>query len=221
MEKVTDVQDTPEVFKDDIELYIKKFCEDLKIDDMSKESQSRWNACLMFVRENVFKNKSRLKRNNNIINANNVINSNYNMYDYDKVLDIVYIYYYYCCLYDKECSYVGFSLLTGIDINTLIDWGKGDARKLSTVSCEISQKLKEFREESLSNKLATGARNPVGVLAILNRHFAWNMPGVSRENSSVTRLTANDIRSRLTASIAPELPENMTQLTADTADNNT
>ena len=91
---------------------------------------------------------------------------------------------------------MGYSLLTGINYDTLMDWG-ADERKLSTKGFDIVQKLRIFREESLSNKLATGNKNPVGILAILNRHFAWNLPGVSRENTNKTALTAAEIRQQL------------------------
>ena len=51
----------------------------------------------------------------------------------------------------------------------------------------------EFREESLSNKLVTGRQNPVGVLGVLNRHYQWNMPGVSRESANKQALTASEL----------------------------
>ena len=91
---------------------------------------------------------------------------------------------------------MGYSLLTGINYDTLMDWG-ADERKLSTKGFDIVEKLRLFREESLSNKLATGNKNPVGILAILNRHYAWNLPGVSRERSQRQALTAADIRQQL------------------------
>ena len=91
---------------------------------------------------------------------------------------------------------MGYSLLTGINYDTLMDWG-ADERKLSTKGFDIVEKLRLFREESLSNKLATGNKNPVGILAILNRHYSWNLPGVSRESTNKTALTAADIRQQL------------------------
>ena len=84
--------------------------------------------------------------------------------------------------YDKEVSIIGFSTLTGIDESVIYDWGN-NSTKLSSKSAEIYKKLNEFREESLSNKLVTGRQNPVGVLGVLNRHYAWNLPGVSREQT--------------------------------------
>lgn len=198
MEKVKETPDTPEVFKNDIELYLAQFCEEYKIDDMTKEPQSRWNAALMYVNRYAFSDKSILKLSNNInkSNTNCIMNSNFYMYDLDKLDYILYIYYYLCSVYDKECSIMGYGLLTGINYDTLMDWG-ADERKLSTKGFDIVEKLRLFREESLSNKLATGNKNPVGILAILNRHYAWNLPGVSRETNQRQALTAADIRQQL------------------------
>lgn len=206
MEKVQETADAPEVFQNDIELYLSQFCEEHNIEDMTKEPQSRWNAALMYINKYVFSDKSILKLNKNINknNTNCIMDSNFYMYDYDKLEYILYIYYYLCAMYDKECSIMGFSLLTGINRDTLQDWGANE-RKLSTKAFDIVQKLRLFREESLSNKLATGNKNPVGILAILNRHFAWNLLGVSRESTNKTALTAAEIRQQLS--------QNNTQLT--------
>lgn len=205
MEKVQETAETPEVFQNDIELYLSQFCEEHNIEDMTKEPQSRWNAALMYINKYVFSDKSILKLNKNINknNTNCIMDSNFYMYDLDKLEYILYIYYYLCSVYDKECSIMGYSLLTGINYDTLMDWG-ADERKLSTKGFDIVQKLRIFREESLSNKLATGNKNPVGILAILNRHFAWNLPGVSRESSTKVIKTAADL---------PQLSQNNTQLT--------
>lgn len=205
MEKVQETAETPEVFQNDIELYLSQFCEDHNIEDMTKEPQSRWNAALMYINKYVFGDKSILKLNKNINknNTNCIMDSNFYMYDYDKLEYILYIYYYLCAVYDKECSIMGYSLLTGINYDTLMDWGAGE-RKLSTKAFDIVQKLRIFREESLSNKLATGNKNPVGILAILNRHFVWNLPGVSRESTAKVIKTASEL---------PQLSQNNTQLT--------
>lgn len=213
MEKVEETPDAPEVFQNDIELYLSQFCEEHNIEDMIKEPQSRWNAALMYINKYVFGDKSILKLNNNInkSNTNCIMNSNFYMYDLDKLEHILYIYYYLCAVYDKECSITGFSLLTGINRDTIQDWGAGE-RKLSTKGFDIVKRLRLFREESLSNKLATGNKNPVGILAILNRHYSWNLPGVSRETSQRQTLTAEDIRRQLQNTAgSPLLSDNLDQ----------
>lgn len=96
-------------------------------------------------------------------------------------------------MYDKEVSAIGFSLLTGIDRYTIATW-RDEGTKLSPSCSDIGKKISDFREESLSAKLATAKRNPVGILAILNRHYGWNLPGVSREQQNHKQaLTASDL----------------------------
>lgn len=183
MEKVHDQNQPIEVYENDMQLYLSEFCEEQGIEDMKKESQSVWNSCLRYIYKHVFKDNDFMKQSSNIYNINNPIPSNYNSYNYDTVLKVLDIYIFDMCMrYDKEVSVIGFSTLTGIDASVIYDWGNGST-KLSSLSANIYKKLNDFREESLSNKLATGNKNPVGVLAILNRHYQWNMPGVSREQA--------------------------------------
>lgn len=194
MEKVQEQEQTIEVFENDIQMYLTMFCEEQGIEDMKKESQAVWNSCLRYIYKHVFKNTNSLKQSNNIYNINNPIPSTYNSYNYDMVLKVLDIYIFDMCMrYDKEVSIIGFSTLTGIDESIIYDWGNGESGKLSTSSSKVYKKLSQFREESLSNKLVTGNKNPVGVLAILNRHYAWNMPGVSRENASKKTLAASEL----------------------------
>ncbi|MBS6466677.1 MAG: hypothetical protein KH381_08075 [Clostridium sp.] len=195
-EKEADQINDQLTYSSDIEMYIDMFCEECNppIQDMTKESQGRWNAALMYAYKHMFSNNQ--LRSKDIINIPNIPKSNYNLYNYDKLEDILYIYYYLCNKYDKECSAMGFSLLTGVDSQTLLNW-RDSAGKLSARGFGISQKLQQYREESLSNKLTSGKGNPVGVLAILNRWYSWNLPGVSREHVTRPTLTAADIREKL------------------------
>ena len=105
-----------------------------------------------------------------------------------KVLDI-YI-YDMCMKYDKEVSLIGYSTLTGINRQTVYDWSNG-VHGSSAEGIDVFQKLKAFREESLSNKLVTGAKNPVGVIAVLNRQFGWASPYTSDSNRQKQALTAD------------------------------
>lgn len=192
MERVQDTDQTVEVFENDIDLYLKLFCEEQNIEDLKAESQSVWNAALMYVKRHVFSTSDILKSSNNIINNNSIMDSNYNQYNYDLVDNVCDYYIYLCMRYDKEVSAIGFSLLTGIDRYTIATWRDG-RNKLSTKSLDIGKKIYDYREESLSNKLVTGKQNPVGVLGVLNRHYAWNLPGVSKERTSERALTAAEL----------------------------
>lgn len=193
MERVTETENTIEVFENDIDLYLHQFCEDNDIDDLKRESQSVWNSCLRYIYTHVFKHNNHVLKSHNNINIDNNIPSNYNMYNYELLNELVDYYIYNMCFkYDKEVSILGFTSLTGIDESIVYDWGN-NVNKLSSESSKIYKKLNQFREESLSNKLATGNKNPVGILAILNRHYQWNMPGVSREQANKSALTAAEL----------------------------
>lgn len=194
MERVTETENTIEVFENDIDLYLHQFCEDNDIDDLKRESQSVWNSCLRYIYTHVFKpNNNILKDHNNININNNDIPSNCNMYNYNLLNELVDYYIYNMCFkYDKEVSILGFTSLTGISESVIYEWANCN-NKLSKSGLEIYKKLNTFREESLSNKLATGNKNPVGILAILNRHYQWNMPGVSREQANKSALTAAEL----------------------------
>lgn len=168
------------------------FCEENGIEDMKKESQSVWNGALRYIRRHVFSNKDVLKSKDNINIYNNNIPSTFNAYNYDTVNSICDIYIDLCFINDKEVSIIGFSNLTGIDNETINVWGNNDS-KLSSLSFGIYKKLSQFREESLSNKLVTGNKNPVGVIAVLNRQYGWASPYTSDSNRQKRSLTAAEL----------------------------
>ena len=184
-----------EVFEHDIALYLSEFCEEQKIKSMKEESQAVWNACLMYIKKRVFPDSKILKSKKfekyNTTRGGGLTNRN--AYDLNLVNQICDIYVYICMVYEKEVSKVGFQFLTGIEDVTLISWKNGKTRASSPLSSQIVEKLEKFREESLSDKLADAKRNPVGILAILNRHYQWNLPGVSRERTQSAALGASEL----------------------------
>ena len=101
------------------------------------------------------------------------------------ISDVLYI--PLCELYAKEVSDYGLSALVGIPYEKLKKslWA-------TTASADLSEKLAFHREASLSAKLATGERNAVGILAILNHFYSWNMPGCHYEKP-VEKLTFDNL----------------------------
>lgn len=184
--------DEIEIFRSDIMLYLKMFCEEQDIDNMKKESQSVWNGALRYIRKHVFNDRDMLKSKDNINIHNNVIPSNFNAYDYEIVSSVCDLYIDLCFIHDKEVSIIGFSNLTGIDTDTINEWGN-ESVKLSSASTVIYKKLRVFREESLSNKLVTGRQNPVGLLGILNHHYGWNVSETKQEQNTRRVLTAAEL----------------------------
>ena len=191
MERIEQEETTIEIFENNIDYYLQEFAEKQNIEDFRTVPQSVWNAALMYVQKHVFGNRDILKADN-VDNPNGLMSSNYNMYNYDLLYNILEYYIYLCNMYSKEVSSMGYSKLLGISNEIISMWGN-DNNKLSSRSFEIYKKLTQEREESLSNKLADGKQNPVGILAILNRHYAWNLPGVSKESTKQGALSAAEL----------------------------
>ena len=93
---------------------------------------------------------------------------------------------------DKEVSINGFSYLTGINRDTIEEWGHNN-KKLSNKAFPIYKKLVDTRLESLSGKLATGKQNPVGVIAILNHFYGWSSPYTADANRHAAALSAAEL----------------------------
>lgn len=194
MERVEHTESTIEVFENEIDEYLHLFMDEQGIDDLRSVPQSVWNGALRYVYNHVFKpNPSILKCHDNYNINNNNIPSNCNMYNYDLLLEIADYYIYSMCMVNnKEVSILGFITLTGIDESIVYDWGN-NVNKLSTTASKIYKKLTQMREESLSNKLADGKQNPVGVIAMLNRHYGWASPYTSDSNKQKSSLTADEL----------------------------
>ena len=69
-----------EVYENDIALYLDQYIQERGIQNMSKEPQSKWNACLLYIYKHVFKGNrnnllyphSRDTYNSELINAMNM-----------------------------------------------------------------------------------------------------------------------------------------------------
>jgi hypothetical protein len=201
MEKVNDTN-IADTFRGDLELYLQMFCEEHNINDMTNESQLRWNAALMYIRSHVFPDRKLLKSNKNIKreNSNGIMDSNYNAYDYDLLNDICDYYIYLCMVNSKDVSVNGFCYLTGINLDSIYGWKNGETR-LSNRSSEIFQKLDKNREECWVGKLAS-MKHPTAMAILLNKHYEYNLPGVSKEGANKQSLTASQL---------PKLGGNRTQ----------
>lgn len=200
MEKVQEKEQTTEVFENDIALYLRMFCEEQGIEDMRAAPQSVWNAALMYIKRHVFNTPDVLKSskplsgysNNNYNNQySNLNSSNCNSYNIELVDSICNYYIYICNLYNKGVTISGFSKLTGISETVIYEWGR-EERTLSTSSSSIYKKLSSEYENSAEAKL-WGNKNPVAVMAILNKRFGWNLPGVSKEQTSKRALSAAEL----------------------------
>lgn len=193
MERVEHTESTIEVFENEIDEYLHLFMEEQGIEDLGTVPQSVWNGALRYIYRNVFKgNKQALKEHNNIYSDNTITPTNCNSYNYNIVNEVLDYYIYLCQIYNKEISIMGFSNLTGIDTEVINNWGN-EVNISSASSSVIYKKLSQMREESLSNKLADGKQNPVGVIAMLNRHYGWASPYTSDSNKQKSSLPAAEL----------------------------
>lgn len=164
-ENTIKTSDGIEIYENAICDYLDQYIDTHEIEDMRREPQSRWNAALLYI------NKYYFKMHPEVLTTPGTVSNSYNL---DAVNNVCDIYINLCYEYDKEISILGFSKLTGINQDTFYDWGNQSSRPSSS-ACEIYKKLSQEREESLSNMLISGKRNPVGLLGALNRHYGWNM----------------------------------------------
>ena len=194
MERVKDANENIiEVFENDIEYYLQEFAEKQNIDDFRSVPQSVWNGALRYVYNHVFKPNNHILKCHDNYNIYNNMPSNCNMYNYDLILQIVDYYVYNMCMVNgKEVSVIGFETLTGITQETIYTWGT-NSNKLSSKGSEIYKKLITMREESLANKLADGKQNPVGVIAMLNRHYGWASPYTADARKQQGALSASEL----------------------------
>lgn len=175
-----------EVYENDIVLYLDQYIQDREIKDMAKEPQSKWNACLSYINKHVFKhNRERL-----------LYPDNRDTYNSELINDICDVYIDLCFEYDKEVSIIGFSRLTGIDTDTLHSWGNKEYRSSSS-SPDIYKKLVANNEESLSNMLISGSRNPMKVLPALNRRHNWNMGQPRGVDGTIIHRTPEEIEAKV------------------------
>lgn len=193
-----------EVYENGIYLYLDQYIEEHNIEDMHKEPQSRWNAALLYINKNLFKLHPEILKSENRIS---------NTYDINIINTICDIYIELCYEYDKEVSILGFCKLTGIVQDTIYQWGN-ETTRLGSSASEIYKKLSTEREESLSNMLISGKRNPVGLLGALNRHYGWNM-GQPRGGITEKQQSIEQIQQRYKPA---ELSANGTQLEPPNAD---
>ena len=201
--EMQEVNNTVDVFKSDIDMYINLWMEERHVEDMCKVSQNRWYNCCKYIYEHVFKvNPKYLKDDNNINNA----------YDTDKVNEVLDIYIDLCNDYEKVVNIVGFTFFTGIHRDTLNGWVNGV--QLGSSGSDICKKLDEMREESLVGLQVSGKGNPMNYMPSLNKYCGFNMPGVRDQGARARVLTASELP-KLGNGNCARLPDNFDNSSLD------
>lgn len=190
--KFQDTQEQLEIFENEFIFWLEDYFERYRIEDMKRESQSIWNGALRYIHKNCVQNRE-FFRTDILTKESEVVSSTNSAYNFDILYKILDIYIDMCNRYDKEVNQIGFYNLTRIDFNILDEWEYiyrqgllNDARGL------FFQKLTKFDESSLSDKLSNG-KNPVGVIAILNRRHGWASPYVADPNRGRAQVKSNEL----------------------------
>lgn len=183
MEVKTDQQDTSNVFINDLEMYLRLFCEELGIEDATDLSQSKWTAFLMYSYNHLFKGHDVFKQ----------AHADYKCIDLDIAYNICTVYVGMCYKYDKIISINGFTKLTGIDEQTINNWKNGKHRADEPQARAIWEMLNLEYERSLENTLISSKRNPIGIIAILNKRFGWKEDGNLAQPSEKVAISFNDL----------------------------
>jgi len=153
----------------------------LGADDPAKITDNQFCSVLIYLNHRYIRG---------IYDYYNKHNSGKEYKDYKTISDILDIYINLCLRFDKYISIRGFSLFSGIDDMTISSWSD---KKSSPKLVEVYKKLIGFSEESLVNNLATGRKNPVGAMGILNNRFQWATSNNRQEH--VTKIeNVDDIR---------------------------
>lgn len=149
---------------DDINRVIADACEELGIEDLTKESQGRFRCVLSAIGQRFFRDNKILKDNNNKWR-----------------FDIIYILCdYYISLshrYNKLVAVYSFSEMVNIECDLIETWATHEP---SSTSFTIWNKLHSTREHSLIDRCFDSPQI-LGTLSIGNREYSWALPGVSRE----------------------------------------
>ena len=194
----TENENIIDIFENDIDKYITMYCEECNISDLTKESQNRFSGLLGYLQRKVFSKYDFYCDNNK------------SCIDYNKLFPVLDFYTALCDKYDKMISTYGFSRMIGIDESTLYITNYRNGA--SALGVKILKRLNAERERTLSERLASGKVNPVGVLGCLNHWHGWSGVGNMTENREKQVATLETVRG-----MVPELSDNSTAAAADPA----
>lgn len=205
IEKVQDTKDSIDIFTSDIDMYINLWCEtqNISVSDICTISQNRYNSLLYYLYTHIFKNADLKSKDISISGCFN--NSNNNAYNIPLIESLVDVYIDLCDYFDKIVNVEGFCRFIGIDKETVYEWSRDREKKASSRTSDVAKRLTAERERSLADRLASGVKNPVGVLGCLNHWHNWAGVG-NMEERKPQQISLQDVRKQ-----AVELSDNSRQ----------
>lgn len=184
-------------YKNQIDDNINRFCEKYGLESLINASQNTFNGCLKYIYQHVFKPTKRKvpadTRCKSIIDYNNI----------DLLFGLLEHYIYLCDIYNKAVYKGSFCSMIGIDLTVLYDWYNGSTRADNPKYAQIFKILTAERERSISDKLLSNSKSPIGLLGVLNHENGWNLPGTSKEVHHIATVeTPEQIAERYRSRIA-------------------
>ena len=107
-----------------------------------------------------------------------------------------------CSKYNKIINQFGFSLLSGIELDTMKRWENMESQRPQAYG--TIKTLQRFYENSLENGAQSG-KNPVGFIATLNHRFGWSADNKPQLTVNITR-SKNEILSSINPELLTENP---------------
>ena len=142
---------------------------ELEKENPEKITQNQYNAFLMDVHDRYIPDME--------------LTDNRGYYCNQKALEqLLDLYIYLCCKFDKHADINGFSILSGIDNSTLGVWLVD--KKASAWKSNIAKKLKHFDIETAKNMLLTGNKNPIGIMGYGNNFLGWSDKRITHQTES-------------------------------------
>lgn len=163
------------IYRNDIELYITEYIDNLSDQSLIYKTMA-FNGLLHYLYMHVFKYKPDTVRYNN---KNSIIDYN-NTY---LINDIINIYIDICFKYNHIPTILGFSVLTGIDNQTITSWVNGEYKSNSNIvniagfdkpltHSETAKRLKAICEQALLSN--TIENNSIGSIFALKANYGYS-----------------------------------------------
>jgi hypothetical protein len=177
-----------------IELLIDTYLKDHDINSIKDLTQQEYNGLLMYIQlQYIRPTKCLFLHSQGLSHDHNITL----MYDDDIVYSVAMYYIYMSYNNNKVVQPFGFSLMTGIETDTIRNWKTLESQRPKAFG--LSKTLYEVYENSLENGAQSG-KNPVGFIATLNHRFGWSSEGKATLTVNITRN-----KDEIMSSVNPEL----------------
>ena len=131
------------------------------IDITNDISQYQFKDLLFYIHDTCFPNTD-------------IFKIDYTTYNMELLFSIYNIYKRICVMYNKISFLSDFSILTGIEEETIISWMYDKGNIFNSDKIKLYKKVMRDSETAVSTQMISTGRNPVGYMAILNHYHGWS-----------------------------------------------